>query len=78
MMHGHEKSDPAVVAKKPTNKAGQPVAEPMERRAEAEGNADQRNTHRTQNRERVNQALDRIRQAARREEGTVHRATAPR
>ena len=63
-MHGHEKSDPVVVAVKPTNKAGEPVAEPVERRAGAEGNAGQRNTHRAQNRERVTQALDRVRQAA--------------
>jgi len=64
-MHGHEKSDPAVVARKSANKGGQPPAETMERRAGAEGNAEQRNTHRAQNRERVTQALDRIRNAAR-------------
>ena len=33
MMHGHEKSDPAVVASKPANKAGEPGAERVERRA---------------------------------------------
>jgi RNA-directed DNA polymerase len=33
MMHGREKSDSAIVAGKPTNKAGQPAAEPAERRA---------------------------------------------
>ncbi len=33
MMHGHEKSDPAIVAKKPANKAGQPASEPVERSA---------------------------------------------
>ena len=27
MMHGHEKSDPAIVAVKPANKAEQPAAE---------------------------------------------------
>jgi group II intron reverse transcriptase/maturase len=64
-MNGHEKSDPAVVATKPTNKAGRPAAEPVERRAGAEGNADQQSTHRTQIRARVTQALDRVRQAAR-------------
>ena len=64
-MNGGEKSDPAIVAGKPTNKAGQPVAETVERRAGAEGNADQHSTYRTQNRDRVNQALDRVRQAAR-------------
>ncbi len=64
-MNGREKSDPAIVAVKPTNKAGQPAAEPVEPRAGAEGNADQQSTHRTQIRARVTQALDRVRQAAR-------------
>ena len=31
MMYDHEKSDPAIVAVKPTNKAGQPAAELMAR-----------------------------------------------
>src|ERR1700735_3366987 len=65
MMHGHGKSDSAIVAAKPTNKAGQPVAEPVERRAEAKGNASQQSTRRAQDRESVSQALERIRQAAR-------------
>ena len=65
MMHGHEKSDLAIVAMKPTNKAGQPVAELVERRAGAKGNAIQHNTRRAQDRESVTQALGRIRQAAR-------------
>jgi hypothetical protein len=63
VMNGHEKSDPAVIAGKPMNKAGQPTAESVERRAGAEGNAGQQSTHRTQNRERVTQALDRVREA---------------
>jgi retron-type reverse transcriptase len=50
---------------KPVNEAGQPVAESVERRAAAEGNADQHSTHRTQIRARVTQALDRVRHAAR-------------
>ena len=65
-MNGHEKSDPAIVAMKLANEAGQPVAESVERRAGAEGNADQHSTHRTQIRARVTQALDRVRQVARR------------
>ena len=65
MMYGREKSDPAIVAMKPTNKAGRPAAEPVERRVGAKGNADQQNTRRAQDRESVSQALDRIRQAAR-------------
>jgi group II intron reverse transcriptase/maturase len=64
-MNGHEKSDPIVVAMKPVNKAGQPVAEPVERRVGTKGNADQHNTRRAQNRESVTQALARVRQAAR-------------
>ena len=65
MMHDREKSDPAIVAVKPTNKAGRPAAEPVERRAEAEENAGQQHTRRAQDRESVSQALDRIRQVAR-------------
>ena len=64
-MSGREKSDSAIVAMKPTNTAGRPAAEPVERRAAAKGNADQQSTLRTQGRERVTQALDRVRQAAR-------------
>jgi RNA-directed DNA polymerase len=66
MMHGREKSDPAIVATKPTNKAGKPAAEPVEPRAGAEGNAGRQSTRRAQNRASVSQALDRVRQAARR------------
>jgi RNA-directed DNA polymerase len=64
-MNGHEKSDPAIVAMKLANEAGQPAKESVERRVGAEGNADQRSTHRTQIRARVTQALDRVRQVAR-------------
>jgi RNA-directed DNA polymerase len=65
MMHGREKSDSAIVAMKPTNKAVPTAAEPAEPRAGAKGNARQQSTHRTQGRERVAQALERVRQAAR-------------
>ena len=65
MMHGREKSDPAIVAVKLTNKAGQPDAELVEPRAGTKGKAGQQSTRRAQNRESVSQALDRIRQAAR-------------
>src|SRR5215475_3642124 len=65
MMHGREKSDSAKVAVKPTNKAVPTAAEPVEPRAGAKGNARQQSTHRTQGRERVTQALERVRQAAR-------------
>jgi RNA-directed DNA polymerase len=65
MMDAGEKSDSAIVARKPTNNAGRPAAEPVERRAETEGNAGQQRTRRAQDRESVSQVLDRIRQAAR-------------
>ena len=41
MMHGHEKSDPAIVAVKPTNKAERSAAELVEPRAGTKGNAGQ-------------------------------------
>src|SRR5271165_119795 len=75
MMHGHEKSDHAIVVMKPANKAEGPTAvrpagekhaaEPVERRAGTEGNVDQQSTCRTQSRESVSQALERIRKVAR-------------
>jgi hypothetical protein len=66
MMHGPEKSDPGIVATKPTNKTEQSVAEPVERRAGTKGNAGQQSTHRTQRRSSVSQALERIRESAKR------------
>lgn len=68
-MNDREKSDSGIVAVKPTNKAGQPAAEPVERRPETKGNAEQQSTLRTQGRERVTQALNRVRQAARQRKG---------
>jgi RNA-directed DNA polymerase len=68
MMHAREKSDSAVVAGKPTNKAERSVAEPVEPRAEAEGNASQPHTCRTPSRASVTQGLERIRQTARERE----------
>jgi RNA-directed DNA polymerase len=65
MMHGYEKSDSAILATKPPNKVGQPVAKAVERRAETKGNAGQQSTCRAQDRESVSQALGRVRQAAR-------------
>ena len=64
-MNGREKSDSVVVAVKPTNKAEQSAAEPVEPRTETKGNASQQSTCRAQNRTSVTQALERIRQAAR-------------
>jgi len=62
-MHDPEKSDSGIVATKPTNKAGRPVAEPVEPRPGTKGNADQQSAHRTQSRARVTQALDRVRKS---------------
>jgi RNA-directed DNA polymerase len=65
MMNGPEKSDSAIRAMKPANKAGQPAAEWAEQRAGTKGNTDQPHTRRTQSRGSVSQGLDRVRQAAR-------------
>src|SRR5512145_1067042 len=75
MMNGHGKSDSAIVAVKPANNTepsaaeqsatGSIVAEPVEPRAETEGNANQQSTRRAQSRESVSQALERIRKVAR-------------
>ena len=61
MMYGHEKSDLAIVALKPANKAEQSAAESVERRAEIKGNAGQQSTYWTQSQGRVSKALERIR-----------------
>jgi RNA-directed DNA polymerase len=75
MKHGHEKSDPEIVAVRPNdggihrdtpaNNAAQAAAELVERRAGTKGNAGQQSTLRAQDRVGVSQALERIRQAAR-------------
>jgi len=65
MMHGREKSDPAIVVVKPTNKAGQLAAELVERRVGTKGNVSQQSTRRAQDRISVSQALERVRKAAR-------------
>jgi RNA-directed DNA polymerase len=68
MMNDREKSHSAIVAGKPTNNASATIAdaaEPVEPRAGTKRNASEQSTHRTQGRERVSQALDRVRQAAR-------------
>src|SRR5499433_1472581 len=64
MMYGGEKSDSAIVAGKPTNNAVPTAAEPVERRAEAKGNASQQSTDRAQNRAAASQVLARIRKVA--------------
>jgi RNA-directed DNA polymerase len=63
VMHGREKSDPAIVARKSANAAAQ-AAERMEPRAGAEENANWQSTCRAQDRESVSQALERVRTVA--------------
>src|SRR6266446_10079381 len=77
MMHGHEKSRSAIVAVKPMNKAEQSAAESVERRAETKGNADQQSTYRTQSRENVSRALERIRKVASDRFAVTHPRWAP-
>jgi RNA-directed DNA polymerase len=68
MMNEQWKSDGAVVPAKSPNKAGkQPAAEGMEGSAPAKGNSSEQNTRRIQGRERVQNALGRVRQVAVRE-----------
>jgi hypothetical protein len=64
MMHEPGRSDAAIVAVKPANKAERSAAEPVEPRAATKGNADQQSTCRTQSRVSVTQALERIRKVA--------------
>ena len=64
MMNGPEKSDSVVVAVKPANKAGPPVAEWVEPRTGTKGNTGQPHTRRTQSRGSVSQGLDCVRNAA--------------
>jgi retron-type reverse transcriptase len=65
MMYEREKSDPAIRAVKPANKAASAATEQAEQRAGTKGNAEGQSTPWVQNQTRVSQALDRIRQAAR-------------
>ena len=65
MMYGRGKSDSAIVAVKPANKAVPTAAELVEPRAGAKGNAGQQSTRRAQSRASVSQALERIRRVAR-------------
>jgi len=68
-MNGHGKSDRRVVPEKPPNKAGLPAAEGVEGRSLAEGNPSQQIRFRTQCREDLQPALDRVREAARQDKG---------
>src|SRR3989442_7161079 len=63
-MDGGGKSDRLVVPTKSPNKAGRPVAEAAEGRGLTKENAGQQNTPRTQSRNGVPSALDRVRKVA--------------
>jgi group II intron reverse transcriptase/maturase len=67
MMNGRGKSDSSAVPENPPNKAARAAAEAGEGRGLAKGNPPERNELRTQGREDVPSALERIRQAARRD-----------
>ena len=66
-MNGRGKSDSSVVPGKPPNKAVEPAAEVVEGRELAKGNSPERNAPRTQGRGGALSALERVRQAARRD-----------
>ena len=68
-MNGGEKSDPAIVAVKPTNNSGQPAAERVEPRAGAEGNAEGPHGVRAQSRATSSSGIDRVRKAAKERRG---------
>ena len=67
MMNDMQKSDSGVVAMKSANKGERSPAESMERRTGPKGNLESQSTRRTQDRESVSQAADRIRQFVERE-----------
>ncbi len=69
-MNEHAKSDRPAVPRKSPNKTGQPVAEGMKGRGLAKGNLRQQNAPRTPSRQGAPSALERVRQAARRERKT--------
>jgi retron-type reverse transcriptase len=67
MTNGPGKSDSSVIPVKSPNNAGQPVAEGMEERGLAKGNLPQQNASRTPSRSDAPSALERVRQAAKKD-----------
>ena len=63
MMHGHGKSDSSIVRTKPPNEAEPEAKEAVEERGLAKGNSLERNMFRTQSRQGMLSALERVRQA---------------
>jgi len=66
-MNDSEKSDGLVVPTKSPNEAGSPAEEGMEGRSPAKGNTEGQNVPRTQRRTSTTSALDRVREAARKD-----------
>src|SRR5438105_8500892 len=67
MINGHVKSHSPVIPEKFPNQVGQPMAEGMEERGLAKGNSPQQNASRTQGRSDAPNALERVRQAAKKD-----------
>jgi group II intron reverse transcriptase/maturase len=67
MMNEREKSDGVVVPQRSSNKAERSAAETAEGRTPAKGNPRERNALRTQRREGVQSALERVREAAKKD-----------
>ena len=67
MMDEHGTSDRFVVPENSPNNATEPAAEAREGRGRTKGNTPERNVRRTQSRERAPSALERVRQAAKRD-----------
>lgn len=70
MMNEHGKSDKPILPEKSSNKARTAAAEGAEGRGLAKENLQQQNAFRTQRREDVHSALERVRAAARKNKGT--------
>ena len=66
-MHGHGKSDSLIVPTKPPNEAEPEAKEAVEERGLAKGNSLERNMFRTQSRQGMLSALERVRQAGMRD-----------
>src|SRR6476659_8731627 len=78
MTHGHEKSDSAIVAVKPANKAVQPAAELVEPRAGTKGNGGTaKHVPDAEPGKRVTSAGPHTESREGKEEGEVHRALPP-
>ncbi len=70
-MNEIKKSDPLIVAMKRTNKGPTSPAESLERRGGTEGNSIRQSICRTQSWEKVSQATERVRIAAKRKDGKL-------